>query len=60
MSYCDFMLHCDRHVAVLIDKALEALDYARDNYFKYNNEAQERAVRAGATGDRRGLAVSAP
>jgi Protein of unknown function (DUF3754) len=38
--------NCDRYVAVPIDKALEALDYAWDNYFKYNNEAQERAIRA--------------
>jgi hypothetical protein len=40
----------DRYAAVPIDKALEALDYAWDNYFKYNNEAQERAARAGASG----------
>src|ERR1017187_5982515 len=26
----------------------EALDYAWDNYFKYNNEAQERAAKAAA------------
>jgi hypothetical protein len=29
----------DRYVAVPIDKALESLDYAWDNYFKYNKEA---------------------
>ena len=28
----------DRYVAVPIDKALEALDYAWDNYFKYNQK----------------------
>jgi hypothetical protein len=38
----------DAYVAVPIDRALEVLDYAWDNYFKYNNEAQERAARAGA------------
>ena len=38
--------HDDRYAAVPIDKALEVLDYAWDNYFKYNNEAQERAARA--------------
>jgi hypothetical protein len=40
----------DRYAAVPIDKALESLDYAWDNYFKYNNEAQERSARAGASG----------
>jgi hypothetical protein len=29
----------DRYAAVPIDKALESLDYAWDNYFKYNKEA---------------------
>ncbi len=38
----------DRYAAVPIDKALEALDYAWDNYFKYNNDAQVRAAKAGA------------
>jgi hypothetical protein len=38
----------DRYAAVPIDKALESLDYAWDNYFKYNNEAQARAVKAAA------------
>jgi Protein of unknown function (DUF3754) len=38
----------NRYAAVPIDKALEVLDYAWDNYFKYNNEAQERAAKAGA------------
>jgi hypothetical protein len=36
----------ERYVAVPIERALEALDYAWDNYFKYNNEAQERAARS--------------
>jgi hypothetical protein len=36
----------DAYVAVPIERALEVLDYAWDNYFKYNNEAQERAARA--------------
>jgi hypothetical protein len=40
----------DRYAAVPIDKALEVLDYAWDNYFKYNNEAQERAAKAAASG----------
>jgi Protein of unknown function (DUF3754) len=40
----------DRYVAVPIDKALEVLDYAWDNYFKYNNEAQERAAKALGSG----------
>ena len=31
--------HGDRYAAVPIDKALEHLDYAWDNYFKYNKEA---------------------
>lgn len=34
----------DRYVAVPIDRALENLDNTWDNYFKYNNEAQERAA----------------
>jgi hypothetical protein len=38
----------DRYAAVPIDKTLEVLDYAWDNYFKYNNEAQERAAQAAA------------
>jgi hypothetical protein len=29
----------DRYVAVPIEQALERLDYASDNYFKYNKEA---------------------
>jgi hypothetical protein len=36
----------ENYVAVPIERALEVLDYAWDNYFKYNNEAQERAARA--------------
>jgi hypothetical protein len=36
----------DAYVAVPIERALEVLDYAWDNYFKYNNEAQERAAQA--------------
>ena len=36
----------DAYVAVPIERALEVLDYTWDNYFKYNNEAQERAARA--------------
>ena len=35
----------ENYVAVPIERALEVLDYAWDNYFKYNNEAQERAAR---------------
>ncbi|MCI0378039.1 MAG: DUF3754 domain-containing protein [Gemmataceae bacterium] len=38
--------HGDRYAAVPIDRALENLDYAWDNYFKYNNEAQERKDQA--------------
>ncbi len=33
----------DRYVAIPVERALEVLDEAWDNYFKYNNEAQERA-----------------
>ncbi len=32
----------DRYVAVPIDKALEALDFAWDNYFKYNTSAGQK------------------
>lgn len=35
----------DRYAAVPIDAALENLDYAWDNYFPYNNEAQARVER---------------
>ncbi len=44
----------ENYVAVPIDRALELLDYAWDNYFKYNNEAQERAARAVAAGPPKG------
>jgi hypothetical protein len=40
----------EAYVAVPIERALEVLDYAWDNYFKYNNEAQERAAQASAAG----------
>jgi hypothetical protein len=36
------MKNGERYVAVPIDKALEALDYAWDNFFKYNHAATER------------------
>lgn len=32
----------ERYLAVPIERALENLDYAWDNYFAYNNEARER------------------
>jgi Protein of unknown function (DUF3754) len=34
----------ENYVALPIDRALEVLDCAWDNYFTYNNEAQERAA----------------
>jgi hypothetical protein len=34
----------DRYTAVPIDRALEALDYAWDNYFKYNVASEKTAV----------------
>jgi hypothetical protein len=44
----------EAYVAVPIERALEALDYAWDNYFKYNNEAQERAARPAIGGPFKG------